>query len=201
MAKEEIYVSVDIEADGPIPGVNSMLNFGMAAFRLGYIAPIATFEVNLKALPDGVQDASTMEFWARNPEAWAYVNKDTVTPEVGMGQAHGWLTRLPGKPVMVVYPTYDFMFLRWYLVRFCGVDNAKVFGFSALDIKSLAFGAMNHPAFKNVSKRTMSKLHPEWFKGHPPHDHTGLSDAIGQGILFIRLMQMVREQGALLNAD
>ena len=26
----EIYVAVDIEADGPIPGLNSMLSFGMA---------------------------------------------------------------------------------------------------------------------------------------------------------------------------
>lgn len=29
--KAEIYVSTDIEADGPISGVNSMLSFGSAA--------------------------------------------------------------------------------------------------------------------------------------------------------------------------
>lgn len=28
----EIYVSTDIETDGPIPGPNSMLSFGSAAF-------------------------------------------------------------------------------------------------------------------------------------------------------------------------
>ena len=28
----EIYVSTDIEADGPIPGPNSMLSFGSAAY-------------------------------------------------------------------------------------------------------------------------------------------------------------------------
>jgi hypothetical protein len=28
----EIYVSTDVEADGPIPGVNSMLSFGSAAY-------------------------------------------------------------------------------------------------------------------------------------------------------------------------
>ena len=31
MAKRELYVSVDVEADGPIPGPYSMLSFGMAA--------------------------------------------------------------------------------------------------------------------------------------------------------------------------
>ena len=29
---KEIYISVDIETDGPIPGPNSMLSFGAAAF-------------------------------------------------------------------------------------------------------------------------------------------------------------------------
>jgi hypothetical protein len=32
-ASREIYISTDIEADGPIPGPNSMLSFGSAAFR------------------------------------------------------------------------------------------------------------------------------------------------------------------------
>jgi hypothetical protein len=31
----EIYVSTDIEADGPIPGPNSMLSFGSAAYTAG----------------------------------------------------------------------------------------------------------------------------------------------------------------------
>lgn len=195
MAKEEIYVSVDIEADGPIPGINSMLNFGMAAFRLGSEEPIDTFEVNLKPLPGAGQDKRCMdEFWAKNPAAWAYVQKGAVDAKTGMGKAHGWLTLLPGKPVMVIYPTYDFLFMRWYLVRFCGEDNAKVLGIAALDIKTLAFAAMRHHSFRNTSKRVMSKLHPDWFKGHPPHDHTGLSDAIGQGMLFIRVMKFLHEQ-------
>ena len=30
----EIYLSVDVEADGPIPGPYSMLSFGIAAFSL-----------------------------------------------------------------------------------------------------------------------------------------------------------------------
>lgn len=189
MAKPEIYVSVDIEADGPIPGINSMLNIGMAAFMLGNDTPIDTFEVNLKTAPGAVQDSDTMKFWGENPEAWAYVNTNQLDPHTAMHKAHGWLAQLPGKPVMVVYPTYDFMFLRWYLVRFCGVEKARVFGFAALDIKSLAMATMKHPTFKGVSKRSMSKLHPEWFAGQPKHDHTGLADAIGQGMLFIHIMK------------
>ena len=33
MNSAEIYVSTDIEADGPIPGQNSMLSFGSAAYK------------------------------------------------------------------------------------------------------------------------------------------------------------------------
>jgi hypothetical protein len=32
MSGKEIYVSTDVEADGPIPGPNSMLSFGSAAY-------------------------------------------------------------------------------------------------------------------------------------------------------------------------
>jgi hypothetical protein len=32
MQMMEIYVSTDVEADGPIPGPNSMLSFGSAAY-------------------------------------------------------------------------------------------------------------------------------------------------------------------------
>ncbi len=35
--KPEIYVSTDIEADGPIPGMNSMLSFGVD-FKKGVVA-------------------------------------------------------------------------------------------------------------------------------------------------------------------
>jgi hypothetical protein len=31
MSSKEIYVSTDVEVDGPIPGPNSMLSFGSAA--------------------------------------------------------------------------------------------------------------------------------------------------------------------------
>ena len=44
--QDEIYVSTDVEADGPIPGRNSMLSFGSAAFRRSG-QMIGSFSVNL----------------------------------------------------------------------------------------------------------------------------------------------------------
>lgn len=190
----EIYVSVDIEADGPIPGVNSMLNVGMAAFDLegqNPTKPIATYEANLLPLEGAVQDPDTMtEFWNQQPEAWAYVTKDQKDPAVVVQEIIEWAAKLPGKPVMVVYPTYDFMYLYWYMVRFGGKQGQQVFSFSALDIKTLAMGMLG-TSFKGAAKRRMPK---HWFQGAPKHDHTGLADAIGQGMLFVNIMLDLRSR-------
>jgi hypothetical protein len=46
----EIYVSTDVEVDGPIPGPYSMLSFGSAAYRANKTL-ISTFAANLELLP------------------------------------------------------------------------------------------------------------------------------------------------------
>jgi hypothetical protein len=51
----EIYVSTDIESDGPIPGPNSMLSFGSAAFRPDKTL-VDTFERNLVTLAEATPD-------------------------------------------------------------------------------------------------------------------------------------------------
>jgi hypothetical protein len=197
MAKREIYVSVDIEADGPIPGVNSMLNFGMAAFELGNREPIATFEANLVPLEGAVQDPDTMSWWEGQPKAWEYVTRDPRSPAEVIPEVVAWAKGLPGKPVMVVYPTYDFMWMRWYLVRFGGRAGDRAFGFQALDLKTLMMAVGEIP-FKQVSKRWVSKNHRHWFNGTPKHDHTGLADAIGQGVMLINILAEL--QGVDLDA-
>jgi hypothetical protein len=64
--KPEIYVSTDVEADGPIPGPNSMLSFASAVFRADGTL-LDTFTANLDTLADAVPDPATMEWWAKNP--------------------------------------------------------------------------------------------------------------------------------------
>ena len=45
LADDEYYVSIDIEADGPAPGLNSMLSLGAAAFTADG-ALVDTFSAN-----------------------------------------------------------------------------------------------------------------------------------------------------------
>lgn len=200
--KKEIYVSVDIEADGPIPGYNSMLNFGAAAFDLTAAKPrdpIATFEANLVPLPAAIQDPDTMDWWKRQPEAWAYVNQNQRKAEDVMPEFVAWSKSLGGSPVMVCYPSYDFMWMHWYIMRFGDVGRSP-YSFAALDTKTLAMVAMGRleerDMFKGTAKRSMSKERPQWFKGQPKHDHTGLADAIGQGMLFINIWEELKGGGS-----
>ena len=57
----EIYVSTDVETDGPIPGVNSLLSFGSAAYRPDKTL-VDTFAANLELLPGAVSNPDTMRW-------------------------------------------------------------------------------------------------------------------------------------------
>lgn len=181
MATSEIYVSTDIEADGPIPGPHSMLSFASAAYRADKTL-CATFTANLHTLPGASADPATKAFWERNPEAWAACRKDPEPPEEVMPRYADWLESLPGKPVFVGYPaSYDFLFVYWYLVRFAG---RSPFSFSALDIKSYAMAVLKLPYRESV-KRNMPR---HWFD-EAPHTHVALDDAIEQGALFCNMLR------------
>jgi DNA polymerase III alpha subunit (gram-positive type) len=177
----EIYVSTDIETGGPIPGPNSMLSFGSAAFTLA--GQVGHFSANLHELPDSVIDPVTKrEFWDKNPEAWAECRKDLQNPKEVMENYVGWLNNLPGKPVFVGYPaSFDFMFVYWYLIKFTGQSP---FSFSALDIKSYTMAVLK-TEFRETTKKRMPK---RWFP-KSKHSHVAIEDAIEQGELFMNILK------------
>ena len=145
----EIYVSTDVEADGPIPGPHSMLSFASAAFRADKTL-VETFEANLSTLPDATGDPKTMEWWKGQPDAWAACRLDPREPAEVMPKYVDWLKSLPGKPVFVGYPAaYDFMFVYWYLIRFAGESP---FSHSALDIKTYAMALLGSEYRASVKK-------------------------------------------------
>lgn len=183
MNAEEVFVSTDIEANGPIPGRNSMLSFGSAAFTLSK-GLIGRFSANLEELAESSPDPSTMtEFWDKNPEAWAACRESPRPIGKTMGEYVGWLRQLPGKPVFVGYPAgFDFTFVYWY-IRAHGYESP--FSFSALDIKTYVMAYLGIP-YRESTKRNMPK---EWFPKNRPHTHVALDDAIEQGELFMNIMK------------
>lgn len=176
----EVYVSTDVEADGPIPGPNSMLSFASAAY-LADKTLVGTFEANLELLPGATADPKTMEWWQTQPAAWAACRTNLREPAAAITEYVAWLKSLPGKPVFVAYPAaYDFMFMYWYLIRFAGESP---FSHSALDIKSYAMAVLG-TEFLESTKRNMPRA---WFDPLP-HTHVALDDAKGQGALFCNML-------------
>lgn len=178
---EEIYVSTDVEADGPIPGPHSMLSFGSAAYsRDGTL--LGTFGANLATLPGATGHPQTMAWWATQDEAWAACRADQRDPAEAMREYHDWLDALPGRPVFVGYPAaFDFMFVYWYLMRFAG---SSPFSHSALDIKTYAMALLGTD-YRATVKRTMPR---SWFDRSARHTHVALDDAVEQGALFCAML-------------
>ena len=189
----EVYISIDIEADGPIPGENSMLSLGAASFILdpstekGY-RQLAGFGINLQPLPEATPNPETIAWWHTQPEAYKAATENAVPASQAMQSFREWLAKQPPRPVLVGYPvTYDFMWVYWYYVKFVGFPTP--FGFQGMDIKTLAL-ACRGGDFRDSVK----KVYPRrWFKDSPRHSHKAVDDAIGQGILCMNILKDLAE--------
>ena len=176
----EVYVSTDVETDGPIPGPHSMLSFGSAAFEANGTL-LDSFSANLECLPEASGHPDTMKWWRSQPEAWEACRSDVQRPGAVMPAYRQWLEALPARPVFVAYPAgFDFTFIYWYLIRFAGKSP---FSHSALDIKTYAM-AMLRKEYRSSVKSGMPK---RWFSRRP-HTHIALDDAIEQGELFCNML-------------
>lgn len=188
LSSEECYVSVDIEADGPVPGVHSMLSLGAAAFDAEG-NPKGTWSANLEPLPDASEHPRTMRWWAAHSHAWEAARANPQPPKAAITGFVSWAEGLRtsvGWPVMVAFPAaFDAMWVEWYCHRFAG---ASPFRRRCIDLRTLvmvAMGAGYHEGGK-------SSLPQHWRTGTGAHTHLAVDDAQAQGRLFFRI---VRELG------
>lgn len=182
----EVYISTDIEADGPIPGPHSMLSFGSVAFD-DEGNEVGCFSRNLATLPGAQGHPDTMKWWGTQSAAWETCRIDPEPPATAMAAYVTWLDSLTGKPVFVGYPVaFDFLFMHWYLHYFTG---GSPFSPAALDMKTLAMTLLDEPyRYRAATKRNMPR---RWF---PPsiHNHVAIDDAREQGLMFVAMMAELR---------
>jgi len=176
MAREDVYISVDVEADGPIPGDYSMSSIGaVVAGR----SPEESFYRELRPISERF-----------DPEAAAVSGLDRAAlvaggadPAVAMTELTDWVQRVAGrgKPVFVGFnATFDWMFVNWYLVHFTG---GSPFGISGLDIKAYYMGALARERWSDTAKRNIESR----FLSNLPHTHNALDDAREQAELFMSI--------------
>ena len=177
-----------MEADGPCPLVNSMLQFGAVFYDVdGNV--LEEFLVNIEEIEGGVQDPETMAWWAeqevKNPGLWASMMTDRVSPLVAMQRFEALVQKhsreQKASPLVVAYPAgYDFTWLYVYLCKFLG---RSCVGFSALDMKTLAMTLLQKSYHDSAKKR----FPQSWFNKQFKHTHNALQDARGQGYTFFQM--------------
>jgi hypothetical protein len=180
-------ISVDIEADGPIPGPYSMLSIGAAVAGTQDADGFTPADPEERTFYRELRPISA-EFV---PEALAVsgLDRDRLTvqgaePAVTLAEFSAWVREVSAgaQPVMCGYPaSYDWTFLYWYLIRFTGESP---FGHSGcLDIKTLYATKAGLP-LRAVAKGTM----PRELLSRRRHTHHSLDDAIEQAELLANLM-------------
>jgi hypothetical protein len=186
--RNTVYISVDVEADGPIPGPFSMLSFGAAVAGFheaqGFRAtdPQAqTFYRELRPISeDFVPEALAISGLDRD-----HLMGEGTPPPQAMAEFAHWVeaTADGAKPVLVAYPAcYDWMFVYWYLIKFHGKSP---FGHSGcLDMKAMYATKADVP-ISATGKRSM----PRHLLSSRPHTHHALDDAIEQAELFANLQR------------
>lgn len=184
--QNEIYISVDVEASGPIPGEYSMLSVGACVVG----ATERNFYAELKPL--------TKSF---DPSALAVAGFDLkklartgTEPARAMQQFDAWLAGVvpfDRTPIFCAYPlAFDWMFVAYYFQRFLGRNP---FGYSGFDFKSFYMGVTGE------TWREASTFSPKQrFNLAQDLTHNAREDAIAQAQLLERLFEFAGEQRTLL---
>lgn len=182
----DVYISGDIEADGPIPGPYSMLAFGLAVAGTfdGHLfeslnPTAATFYRELTPISEQF-DPDALAVAGLDRDA---LIREGLDPTLAMREAAEWIAEQASgsRPVLVGYPVvFDWMFLHWYFVRFAGKSP---FGFSsALDMKTM----YQQKAGVTLNAAGRADL-PAELVSDRPHTHHALDDAVEQAEVFNRL--------------
>lgn len=194
----DVYFSVDVETDGPIPGRYSMLSFALVyagafdgktfyeplEFTHNYYAELRPIypEFEVEALQVNGLDRNKLIECGQDPIA-------------AMTSAGVWVENIVGKaePVFVAYPlSFDWTWMYWYFVQFAA--GGSPFGFSkCFDIKTAMAMTLGR-TIRTIGKERI----PSVLQSKSPHTHNALDDAISQAELFSNIFRLQHEHGQYL---
>ncbi len=172
----EVFISVDVETAGPIPGRYSMLTLGACVIG----RPEATFAVRLQPQSNEA-DPEALRVTGLSLEELAQTG---LPPQEAMENFAEWIgVQSEGDtPVFVgLNAAFDWSFVNYYFFTYTGQNP---FGFAPLDIKSMFYGASDCTWRDTRSSRITAALGMSR-KG----THEALADAQFQAELFALLQE------------
>jgi len=178
--KREIFVSVDVETSGPIPGEFSLLSIGACDVD----DESNSFSIELKPINSNA-DPAALEVTGLSLEALAERGQE---PTVAMNAFGKWVQQLGGEDTVLIFvgfnAPFDWSFVNYYFHRFTG---ANPFGFTALDIKAYYMGATGSTWSDTRSSLIAKHLSPSLLG-----NHDALQDAKYQAELFRLVRALTR---------
>ena len=173
----EIYICVDVETAGPVPGQYAMLSIGACLVD----DPSTAFYVELQPdRPDFLPEAmaisglslDSLKQHGSNPRAVMQAFADWMKTVVPEGR----------KAVFVALnAAFDWMFINDYFHRYLGYNP---FGHSALDIKAYYMGFTGVSWSETSMEKISAYLHQEKHLAH-----NALSDAQDQAEIFREILK------------
>jgi DNA polymerase III epsilon subunit-like protein len=188
-SRPDLYISADVETDGPIPGEFSLLSFGLCV--------AGSFDGQTYSRKDPEAQTFYTELkpsahrWEQEALEVNGLDRDWLAehgeqPEYAMERAAQWVQDVSTghRAVLVAYPVaFDWAFLYWYFVRFA--RSGSPFGFSScLDIRTL-YQARSRTVHDLSGKDYM----PPSLRSRRPHTHGALDDALEQADLFSNVFE------------
>ncbi len=163
--------SLDVEADGPCPGLFSMLSFALVPLD----DPSRAFYTTLAPITDRFEPgALAVNGWSRE-ETLGFTPADQA-----MAALAAWLEAEPSKGRKIVWsdnPAFDWQFLNYYCHAYLGTNP---FGHSARRIADYAAGLTGNP--RNTA---------DWKKFRTEkHTHHALEDARGNAGALVHLLSL-----------
>lgn len=179
VSSAELFISVDIEASGPIPGDYSMLSLG--ACVVGDTGE--GFYVEIKPINDNAVPAALKV----SSFDLGKLAASGARPEEALTRFQDWVKAVSGgaTPVFVGFNAgFDWSFVNWYFIHYLGENP---FGFAPLDVKAYYMGLVGCGWDETKSSRIRSEYRPA-----KPGDHNALADARSQAEMFEKMLAVKR---------
>lgn len=188
-----LYISLDVEASGPVPGMFSLLAIGgCVVFDDGNEARVVDgadyeFKILLKPLPGAANDEEALKF--AGGLVPAELETTGTDPREAMLAFNAWIDHVKRDcnvarvHFLAHAASFDWMYMRWYYEK---VGVACPFGFAGVDIKAYAMGALG-VGWEETSKDALGRrlgLEPV----DPLRLHDPLYDAHYQARMFSLLV-------------
>lgn len=182
-----IYLSIDVEASGPFPGLFSLVSVGAVPVRKRQAAwtveEAQGFYVELQPLEGAGEQSEATRVHGLTKD---YLTTHGLPPLQAMQGFDAYVKGLGARAVAAAWPSsFDAPYVGWYCQRFLGYNPL---GHSAFDIASYAMGVLrcSRSDLKREMRRAGIAAPPN------PNQHHALADAVEQGHLLAQLLEHAR---------